>query len=501
MMSSPLLPAPKARKKHGSGRAWSSLPVLRHLTGGGATAEGSQSEGAWARAHEAPSSARAPGISALRRLAALRRQNAAHVHTLANGSEPAKPCAGGIYGVLPALPRGVLSRLTVNRGHWKLEHTMRPALSEDLPRPRAAGSFRRGRRCYSLVGLAAEGGSDSAPPSPLSAGEAGQAPQDGSGLEWWVENSWHSEAGRHYSSEESRSAVFCEGLEQLPRADWLPNFKLGVALGVGTCGTVFLVRNPARSTNFALKVVDKFSMLQDQPEKVASLLREVRCLQQLDHPNVVRLLEAAQTDESVMLLMDFAGMRNLFEHQQTLAGKVFAPSDARRVHQQMASAVHHCHSRGVVHRDIKQENVVVRSGELVVVLVDFGGAHDGEAPCEQVGTLQFMAPEVMALMEADYDARKADVWSVGILLLEMLCGLNFIPRLLQWGEEPKSNDPSLPCSLWSFLGVEGELPHAMRRTLHVSEALEGTMCGLLCPRVQCRWTAAQALASAWLQER
>jgi len=365
----------------------------------------------------------------------------------------------------------------------------RPQLLQSTAEGR--GSSRRGSTS-ALCGSCG-GAPGSAPQAPLS----GVAQQ---GLQRWA-RLLRSEGAARWSSQRLAGGARCGRLEQLPKATWLPRLQLGTALGVGAQGTVFLVRDQGKSRNFALKVVDKDNTLQGQPEKVAGLLREVQILQQLDHPNVVRLHEAAQTDDSVLLLMDFAGMRNLFEHQQTLAGKVFATTDARRVHQQMASAVHHCHARGVVHRDIKQENVVVRSGELVVVLVDFGGAHDGEAPCEQVGTLQFMAPEVMALMEADYDARKADVWSVGILLLEMLCGLNFIPRLLQWGEEPKSNDPSLPCSLWNFLGMEGELPRAMRRTLHVSEALEGTMCGLLCPRVQRRWTAAQALASAWLQER
>lgn len=292
-----------------------------------------------------------------------------------------------------------------------------------------------------------------------------------------------------------------EGSEQLLWVEHLRHLRPEKWLSRGASGSVLRVRDRATTTKFAMKVAETTSMGRGEPERVASLLREARALRRLRHPNVVRLREAVRTDGLVLLLLDDAGPQNLLQCQKLQEGEVMGPMVAHGMFQQVVGALHHCHSQGIAHRNINQQHVVLRSNPPTVVLISFGKASGIGTPCEHVGTVQFMAPEVMALMSEDFDVFKADVWSIGILLLEMLCGLGFLARLLGWSEEAKPCDFALPCSLWDFLCSPQRLTIAMRGKLSVSEALDILMHGLLCTDVRHRWTAAMAGASSWLQER
>merc|ERR1719393_1083005 len=105
---------------------------------------------------------------------------------------------------------------------------------------------------------------------------------------------------------------------------------------------------------------------------------------------------------------------------------------------QICEAVAQCHQLNIAHRDIKSENVVV-TAEGVPKLVDFGLAiqlSDADPPklCDdKCGTIPFAPPEVCR--GKHYEARAMDVWSLGILTLEMRCGNNSVCRMLELGKE------------------------------------------------------------------
>lgn len=298
------------------------------------------------------------------------------------------------------------------------------------------------------------------------------------------------------------NAIFGQGagaalLFHLPRADLFQELEKVSELGHGGFGNVFLVRDAANVSQFALKVIPKERVGSKAREE--NLAREITLTQRLGHPNVMRLHQIVQTEDSFQLLLDFAGIQNLFHFQQAQEHKVFAPNRASQIFRQIAEAVAHCHARGVVHRDLKHENVVVRE-PFVATLVDFGTANLTTAPCERVGTAAFMAPEVLEVQRNGFDAGRADVWSLGVLLLEALRGLDFLLRQLKWKGKLKANDPVFPRKLRRYLSKGGTLMQAVRRKLEVGPALEALVQGMLSLDVQSRWDAAQVVSSEWLQE-
>jgi len=98
------------------------------------------------------------------------------------------------------------------------------------------------------------------------------------------------------------------------------------------------------------------------------------------------------------------------------------------------SALSHAHGHGVAHRDVKPENLAVAADARTLKLLDFGSAAPfGEACCDMAGTMPFMSPEVLeAADRAPYTPSGCDVWSSGVVMLEMLCGLGKMNRMLGW---------------------------------------------------------------------
>jgi len=290
-------------------------------------------------------------------------------------------------------------------------------------------------------------------------------------------------------------------VQDLPRAHWHELLQEVRALGAGTFGSVCLMHDPVKKADFAVKKILK-TRLDGRRDIQASLCREIGLLQRLRHTHVLRLHRAGQTDDAIVLQMNFAGRYNLYRVQKAQDDVRFIPSDAQLILEQLAHALDYCHGMGVVHRDLKHENIAVTKtaeGDAIFTLVDFGSAHEIAAPCEHVGTVSFMAPEVLALDAMGFDARKADVWSLGILLLEMLCGLNFLPNLFGWAKRASPSDPSLPADIRRFLSKQGSLTHAMEQQLPVSNSLNLLMNSMLCLSIPHRWTAAWVTAAAWLQ--
>jgi len=107
---------------------------------------------------------------------------------------------------------------------------------------------------------------------------------------------------------------------------------------------------------------------------------------------------------------------------------------------QILAGLSHCHENGIALRDLKPENIVVMDvdGSLRIRIVDFGLAIESTKACtDLVGTFPFIAPEVIARSKHDqYDPACADMWSCGVIFLEVLCGAGKLNRMLQWNDCP-----------------------------------------------------------------
>ncbi|CAI5471041.1 unnamed protein product [Closterium sp. Yama58-4] len=163
--------------------------------------------------------------------------------------------------------------------------------------------------------------------------------------------------------------------------------------------------------------------------QASDLRSEVATLQLLHgHPSVITLIDAVEDSHHVHLLMDLCSGGDLFD--RISLGGALSEQCAAGVCRQLAEALLHCHRRGVVHRDVKPENILLlggRGGERGdtkaprIKLVDFGIARffrDGEKMRDCLGTPEYMAPE---LLLGSYGP-EVDVWSAGVVTYVSICG-------------------------------------------------------------------------------
>ena len=196
-------------------------------------------------------------------------------------------------------------------------------------------------------------------------------------------------------------------------------------LGKGAVGTVYLVRHELLDTLFALKVMDP-DLAQNKPESVRRFLREAKLASRIRHPNLVTVHDAGFDNGKGVyyIVMDYIKGGTL--RQAIAFGGVMDEKDAVNVVIQVASALEAAQPFGVVHRDIKPENIML-SADGTVKLVDLGVAKivDGRdsfrtMPNAVFGTPSYISPE-QAMDASTVDVR-ADIYSLGIVFFEMLCG-------------------------------------------------------------------------------
>ncbi|KAF4689488.1 hypothetical protein FOZ63_004376 [Perkinsus olseni] len=211
------------------------------------------------------------------------------------------------------------------------------------------------------------------------------------------------------------------------------NYKIVQEIGKGASGRVYKVDNKIEGGTFALKVVEKNDKMNDEE----SMGIEIDCLKKMKHKNLVNLHELFETNQCIWLVMEYM--------QGGQIADLFAESDhfseqlAARAIKQVLAGVHYIHSMGVVHRDLKLENLLLseKSQRAEVKIADFGLSYvlgkrfevrDSMKlkNCTEIhepfcGTPLCMAPEV-ARKRAQYGPQ-ADMWSVGCVLYELLSGL------------------------------------------------------------------------------
>jgi len=190
-------------------------------------------------------------------------------------------------------------------------------------------------------------------------------------------------------------------------------------LGSGTFGTVKLVREISTGKMQALKTL---------PRRNASKYLEGEIVNHslLRHPHIVQFKEVFLTKEEVCIVMEYANGGSLFNMVRT--HKRLKESIARWFFQQLILAVDYTHKRGVANRDIKLENLLLHLEEglphPLLKMCDFGYSKNDvrSAATSQVGTLSYMAPEVMRSTNQQYNAKVADVWSCGVVMYVLLYG-------------------------------------------------------------------------------
>jgi len=155
-------------------------------------------------------------------------------------------------------------------------------------------------------------------------------------------------------------------------------------------------------------------------EKQENLKTETSLLQMVDHPNIVKLIDICDTRDTLFIIMELMEGGELYD--EIVKRKHFTEKDASFIMYQLFLALDYLHKRGIVHRDLKLENLLIKKpGSLEIKLADFGlsKVYTGEALQTACGTPYYVAPEIL---QGDGYDHKIDTWAAGVLLYVLLSG-------------------------------------------------------------------------------
>ncbi|HEX8188180.1 MAG TPA: serine/threonine-protein kinase, partial [Pyrinomonadaceae bacterium] len=207
-------------------------------------------------------------------------------------------------------------------------------------------------------------------------------------------------------------------------------YRVVSRVGAGGMGEIYLAVHERTGRKVALKLLpDHFA---GDEARVRRFRQEARAVLRLNHPNIVTVYDIEQTGAAGIIASEYIEGETLRER---LSRGPLAPAEALDVAAQIAAALSAAHAEGVVHRDVKPENVMLRPDGFVKVL-DFGlaklnegaGAQTSQAPTRPelrtdpgvvMGTVSYMSPEQARAREVD---ARTDIWSLGVVLYEMLTG-------------------------------------------------------------------------------
>jgi protein-serine/threonine kinase len=226
------------------------------------------------------------------------------------------------------------------------------------------------------------------------------------------------------------------------------DYILGQTLGEGEFGKVKMGWKREGGVQVAIKLIRR-DTLGNNPSRLPKIYREIAILRGLQHPNIVRLHEMVETERHIGIILEYASGGELFDY--ILQHRFLKDSVARRLFAQLVSGVGYLHKRGIVHRDLKLENLLLDRNRNIII-TDFGfantfnpnddlseeveyrlgdrefvkkigleqigpdGHRKGDLMQTSCGSPCYAAPELV-VSDSLYTGRKVDVWSCGVILV------------------------------------------------------------------------------------
>ena len=262
----------------------------------------------------------------------------------------------------------------------------------------------------------------------------------------------------------------------------IDRYEIQEIIGRGAMGVVYRAIDPVIGRIVALKTICSLGDPLFSPpggDSVERFAREARAAGLLSHPNIVTIYDVGQMADTGIsyIAMEFVEGRTL--RQLVPHGGVLSASSAADVGLQVARALDYAHRRGIIHRDVKPANILIRDDGLIK-LTDFGVASMGVSELtrtgESVGSPSYIAPEI--LLDQPVDGR-ADLFSLGVVLYELLTGTKpFI------GE-------TLAALYHKVLAITPELPSKLNSS--VPEEWDAIIMKLLSKQPEGRYTGAHQL--------
>ncbi|CDK27712.1 unnamed protein product [Kuraishia capsulata CBS 1993] len=201
------------------------------------------------------------------------------------------------------------------------------------------------------------------------------------------------------------------------------NYTLDQKVGEGTYAVVYLGKQTLTGRQIAVKQI-KTGGFKDGLDM--SALREVKYLQELRHENIIELVDVYATPENLNLVLEFLpyDLEMLIRDREV----IFTPGDVKSWMLMFLRGLHHCHRNGILHRDLKPNNLLISpSGSLKIA--DFGLARSLGLPDERltsnVVTRWYRAPEL--LFGSIHYTEAVDVWAAGIIFAELMLRTPYLP--------------------------------------------------------------------------
>nr|XP_006133836.1 serine/threonine-protein kinase 33 isoform X3 [Pelodiscus sinensis] len=228
-------------------------------------------------------------------------------------------------------------------------------------------------------------------------------------------SSSHDDTQYHQSEEQISLAA------EMPKSELVDSYKKMLPQST---------RNSSAENKVRHTRIDDGAAIQAGSSAVKLLEREVSILKRVNHEHIIHLEEVFETPKRMFLVMELCEDGELKEILRK-KGR-FTENETRHIIQSLASAIAYLHKKDIVHRDLKLENILVKSGEideqheikLNIKVTDFGLAVQKAGGSESMfqstcGTPTYMAPEVISAH--DY-SQQCDIWSIGVIMYMLLCG-------------------------------------------------------------------------------
>ncbi len=198
----------------------------------------------------------------------------------------------------------------------------------------------------------------------------------------------------------------------------IPGYKIERELGHGGMAHVYLAIQESFGREVALKILSPH--LADDQQFSKRFLREARIVSQLNHPNIVTVFDAGKFGQHHYMSMEYIPGKDLKQLKDSISRE-----EAIRIIKDVASALNFAGTKGIVHRDVKPENIMIQQHDHRVVLMDFGIAYGDDVTQgmtqtgKAIGTPHFMSPEQTKGLKVDH---RSDIYSLGVVLFQLLAG-------------------------------------------------------------------------------
>ncbi|XP_028265791.1 NUAK family SNF1-like kinase 1 isoform X2 [Parambassis ranga] len=232
-------------------------------------------------------------------------------------------------------------------------------------------------------------------------------------------------------------------------------YEVMETLGKGTYGKVKRAVERASMKTVAIKSIRK-ERITDDLDRI-HIQREIEITSSLRHYNIIRFHEVFESRDKIVIVMEYASRGELYDYIQER--RRLPEADARSIFRQITSAVHYCHKNGVVHRDLKLENILLDQ-DLNVKLADFGLSSNfqrGTLLQTYCGSPLYAAPEIVKGLP--YQGPEVDCWALGVLLYALVySSMPFdgashakLTEQISQGRYRRPNPPSDACALIDWL--------------------------------------------------